>query len=91
MNPYKFGLQGATDTHTGLSTVGEDNFFSKFTIEEPSPERATLEARVHPTSGVTGNASWMYQSGGVTAVWAEANTREAIFDAMERRETYATT
>lgn len=91
VNPYQFGLQGATDTHTGLSTPDEDNFFSKFTTTEPNPGRLTHAGSSNPKLGIEGFSGAMYNSAGVTAVWAEENSREAIFDAMERRETYATT
>ncbi|MFT4769786.1 MAG: hypothetical protein ACI8RN_002940 [Glaciecola sp.] len=91
VNPYQFGFQGATDTHTGLSTISEDNFFSKFTTVEPSAERTTHAGKSNPDLGIDGFTGWMYNAAGVTAVWAEENSRSAIFDAMERRETYATT
>lgn len=91
VNPYQFGLQGATDTHTALSTPDEDNFFSKFTTTEPNPGRITHAGRSNPALGIEGFSGAMYNAAGVTAVWAEENSREAIFDAMERRETYATT
>jgi hypothetical protein len=90
VNPFKFGADGATDTHTGLTTVQEDNFFSKFTAYEPNPERASHVGRTYP-DGETAYESWIYSAAGLTAVWATENTRGAIFDAMERRETYATT
>ncbi len=87
-NPYKFGLLGATDTHTSLSTAEEDNFFGKHTGYEPSPDR--LE---HPFA-VTDQGelfSWQQVASGYTAVWATENTRAALFDAMARKEVYATT
>lgn len=84
-NPYKFGLTGATDGHTGLSTTRNDNFFGKFPASEPGPER--MSKRV----GDFLNANWMLTSAGLTGVWARENTREAIFDAFRRREVYATT
>jgi hypothetical protein len=89
-NPFKFGLIGATDNHVGLSTVDDDNFFGKFTIYEPNPGRAIHEARGNEKLGL-GYKGWRYSSAGMTAVWATDNTREALFDAMERREAYATT
>jgi len=90
VNPYKFGLIGSTDAHTGLAAVEEDNFFGKTAPQEPSPERMT---QVFAKNPVTGGAlmDWMVGSSGYAAVWATENTREAIFDAMKRRETYATT
>ena len=89
-NPFKFGLVGATDNHVGLSTVDDDNFFGKFPIYEPNPGRAIHEARGNEKLGL-GYKGWRYSSAGMTAVWATDNTREALFDAMERREAYATT
>lgn len=89
-NPYKFGLVGATDTHTGMTTVQEDNFYGKFAAYEPNPERASHIGRKYP-DGEIAFESWIYSAAGLTAVWATENTREAIFDAMERREAYATT
>ena len=90
VNPFKFGLVGATDTHTGMTTPDEDNFFGKFASYEPNPERATHTSKANPELGIS-YKSWQYSAAGVTAVWAEENTRGAIFDAMDRRETYATT
>ncbi len=89
-NPFKFGLVGASDTHTGLSTPDNDNFFGKFTTYEPNPERAIHVSKKYADGSVALNA-WQYITAGLTAVWAESNTRGAIFDAMERREAYATT
>ncbi len=90
VNPFKFGLEGATDTHTGLSTIDEDNFFGKFTTYEPSPERAAHVGKPSP-AGITMPGGGDYSAAGLTAVWAPENTRGALFDAMERREVYATT
>jgi Protein of unknown function (DUF3604) len=90
VNPFKFGLVGAADTHTGLSTPDNDNFFGKFTAYEPSAERSTHVSRKFADGTVALNA-WQYITSGLTAVWATENTRGALFDAMERREVYATT
>ena len=89
-NPFKFGLEGATDTHTGLSTIEEDNFFGKFKTYEPGPERAAHPGKPS-TAGITMPSGGEYSAAGLTAVWSTENTRGALFDAMERRETYATT
>ena len=88
VNPYKFGLIGATDSHTGLSTAGEDNFFGKHSGAEPNPERVN-----HPMAkiGDAEYAGWSMVASGYQGVWATENTREALFDAMMRKETYATT
>jgi hypothetical protein len=87
-NPYKFGLVGSTDSHTGLSTAEEDNFFGKHSGSEPSPDRMR-----HPfTKTEQGEfKGWQEAASGLAAVWATENTRGAIFDAMARREVYATT
>ena len=81
---------GSSDAHTGLAAMEEENFFGKTTPQEPSPERMTKIFVKHPKSGVT-VMDWEVSSSGYAAVWATENTREAIFDAMKRRETYATT
>ena len=87
-NPYKFGMIGSTDSHTGLTTADDDNFFGKHAGSEPSAERYE-----HPFAefGDMKILNWETLASGYAAVWATENTREAIFDAMERRETYATT
>jgi len=88
VNPYKFGFVGATDTHTGLATAQEDNFFGKHSGAEPNADRVN-----HPMAKV-GDAEytgWGMVASGLQGVWARENTREALFDAMERKETYATT
>jgi hypothetical protein len=89
VNPYKFGLIGSTDAHTGLTAVEEDNFFGKTSSSEPSPERATHPFIKSPSGRVI--MGWEQTASGYAAVWAVENTRAAIFDAMKRRETYATT
>jgi hypothetical protein len=83
-NPFKYGAQAATDTHTGLATADDDNFFGKFKALEPGPERMTRPV-TRPLVG------WEQAASGYTGVWATANTREAIWDALNRRETFATT
>ncbi|PAP93013.1 hypothetical protein CIT31_23980 [Mesorhizobium wenxiniae] len=88
INPYKFGMIGSTDAHTGLAAVEEDNFFGKTSSSEPSAERATHPFVKTEKATIMG---WEQTSSGYAAVWATENTRHAIFDAMERRETYATT
>jgi len=89
-NPYKFGLIGSSDAHTGLAAMEEDNFFGKTAPQEPSPERMTKVFFNNPKTGVK-IMDWEVSSSGYAAVWANENTREAIWDAMQRKETYATT
>ena len=90
VNPYKFGMIGSTDSHTGLATAEEENFFGKVAAQEPSPERMMKPFFDNPETGVI-IMDWEVSSSGYAAVWATENTREALFDAMSRRETYATT
>ena len=90
INPYKFGMIGSTDSHTSLATADEDNFFGKASVNEPSPVRA-----VHPFVGSPDGKvrimGWEMVASGYAAVWATENTRAAIFDALMRKEVYATT
>lgn len=88
VNPYKFGMVGSTDSHTGLAAVEEDNYFGKTSAMEPSAERTS---RVFAKGKAGSIFEWETSASGYAAVWATDNTREALFDAMERRETYATT
>jgi hypothetical protein len=90
VNPYKFGLIGSSDAHTGLAAMEEENFFGKTAPQEPGPERMTKAFFKNPGTGIT-VMDWEVAASGYAAVWAMENTREAIFDAMQRRETYATT
>ena len=87
-NPYKFGQIGSTDSHTSLATAQEDNFFGKHSGAEPSPDRMEHPFMQNENGTIMG---WQQVASGLAAVWATENTREAIFDAMERKETYATT
>jgi hypothetical protein len=91
VNPYKFGMAAGTDAHTALAAVEENNFFGKHPGVEPDPHRVehvVIESPLDPNLTIMG---WQMAAGGYTGVWATENTREAIFDAMMRKETYATT
>ena len=87
-NPYKFGLIGSTDSHTGLATAQEDNFFGKHTGAEPKPERMEHPFLKNEKGTIMG---WGMVSSGLAAVYAKDNSRASIFDAMSRKEVYATT
>ena len=87
-NPYKFGMVGSTDSHTALATAEEENFFGKATNAEPSPHRIQHPFMKNENGEIPG---YMLVSSGYTGVWATENTREAIWDAMERKEVYGTT
>ena len=89
-NPYKFALIGSSDAHTGLAAMEEENFFGKTTPQEPSPERIHATFVTFPGTDVK-IMDWEVSASGYAAVWATDNTRAALFDAMERREAYATT
>jgi hypothetical protein len=89
-NPYKFGLVASSDAHTGLTAMEEDNFFGKTTPQEPSPERIGATFINNPQTGVK-VMDWEVGASGYAAVWANDNTRASIWDAMQRKETYATT
>jgi hypothetical protein len=90
VNPYKFGMVGSTDSHTALAAVEEDNFFGKISSSEPSAERAMHPFMKNPKLGLK-IMGWETTASGYAGVWATDNTREARWDAMERKETYATT
>jgi hypothetical protein len=96
VNPFKFGVIGSTDSHTSLATTTEDNFFGKIAPVEPSAEPVRFEEMVtgylpdpkgrdYSIRHVSASAS------GLAAVWARENTREALWDAMKRKEVFATT
>ena len=90
VNPFKFGMIGSTDSHTGMATAEEENFFGKHSGVEPEPHRWEHEVIAAPDPKLT-VMGWQQAASGYAAVWAADNTREAIFDAMKRKETYATT
>lgn len=87
VNPFKFGFVGGSDIHNSIVSFEEDNFFGKHVNQEPRPERWK-----HISKQGFGKTryTWHYEAAGYAAVWATANTREAIWDAMKRRETYGT-
>lgn len=87
-NPYKFGVIGGTDSHTSLPTADDDNYFGKVSTDEPSADRIS-RTFLKTKQGEIFN--WQQVASGFTAVWAKENTRESLFDAMDRKEVYATT
>ena len=84
-NPYEFGLLGSTDSHTTLSTADDDNFYGKLIDSEMVPERMTNKM------GGSLWYNWKLAASGYMGVWADENNRTSLFDAMQRKEVYATT
>jgi len=82
VNPFKFGMIGSTDAHTSLATADQDNFWGKLSLLEPGQYR--MRHAMSPYN-------WRWNAAGYAAVWAEENTRDALFAAMKRKESYATT
>ena len=90
VNPFKLGMYGTTDAHTAIPTSREENYFGKYQHTEPSPNRHNFE--VIPAEDPALRILTAQESAsGLAAVWARENTREAIFDAITRKEVYATT
>jgi len=90
VNPYRFGMSGASDTHTALSTTREENYFGKYKSAEPGPNRHNTEVVPAQDPSLSMFASQELASG-LMAVWARENTRGEIFGAIKRKEVYATT
>lgn len=82
-NPYKFGMIGSTDSHTALASAEENNFHGKMALDStPGTKKDDI---------IPATPGWDMGAAGLAAVWATDNTREALFDAMKRKEVYATT
>jgi len=86
VNPYQVGMIGSTDSHSGLSSAEEDNFWGKFALDS-SPLNKIPEA----VEGSMSANGWNMSASGLAAVWAKSNSREDIFAAFQRKEVYATT
>ena len=90
-NPFKFGMVGSTDSHAGLPATREDNWWGKAPFLEPSPNRwkdVLIRSSLDPALDLT---ALQLAASGLAGVWAVDNTREAIWDAMARREVFGTT
>lgn len=93
INPFKFGMVGSTDSHTSLSTAEEDNFFGKVSMLEPSADPIRFDEVITGRPAPKGSQMFARDTSasGLAAVWARENTREALWDAMARKEVFATT
>ncbi len=83
VNPFKFGLIGATDSHSGYASAEEDNFWGKFSLDSTPDNKRDVEL-------VPGVYGWDMSASGLSGVWAPENTRAAIAAAFKRREVYGT-
>jgi hypothetical protein len=109
VNPYKFGVIGSSDTHTGAASLSEDNYFGKIgSFDSTAEKRGSVPAsflygtliklaapdmveEVDGESYLDFSGYKYWGASGIAGVWAEENTREAIYDALRRKETFATT
>jgi hypothetical protein len=92
-NPFKFGMIGAIDSHTSLATADENNFFGKVAALEPTADPVRFDEIMFGRTAPKGYQIYARQSSasGLAGVWARDNTREALWDAMARKEVFATT
>jgi hypothetical protein len=90
-NPFKYGMIGSTDNHVSMTTTREENYFGKLPSEDPSPDRYKGVFLKDSQTGEVIVSDWQLVASGLVAVWARENTREEIFDAMARKEVYAST
>jgi hypothetical protein len=98
VNPYKMGFVAGSDSHNAAGPYEEDHYFSKVGVLDGSPERrgAVPPAQYQSwddfhAAGKTVPVSSTWGSGGLTGIWAEENTRESLFAALRRKETFGTT
>ncbi len=92
-NPFQFGFVGASDTHTGAASLNESNYFSKVGLLDATGQlRGSLPLNEPDTDGNAYRDGYYHYWGasGVTGVWAEQNTRESLYAALRRKETFAT-
>jgi hypothetical protein len=92
-NPYRFGVIGASDTHNAAGSFEEDNYWSKTGMTDIEPhQRGSVPLPDSPPDDpqYAEGSSQYWGASGLAGVWAESNTRSAIFDAFRRKETFST-
>ena len=82
VNPFKLGMIGATDSHTGMASAEESNFLGKMALDSIPENKARGLGRM---------SGWEMSASGLAGVWAQDNTRKEIIAAFKRREVYGTT
>ncbi len=85
VNPYQFGIVAASDSHNSSTAVEENNFTGGHGNAD-----MTAEVRLNSKPSTLVASSLAFSAAGLTGVWAESNTRESIFDAFRRKETFGT-
>jgi hypothetical protein len=92
-NPYKFGIVGASDTHVGAGAFEESDYWSKIGVVDATGKLRGSVPLDEPTDAGDRYNPVVYSAwgaSGLTGVWAEENTRDAIYDAFRRKETFGT-
>jgi hypothetical protein len=87
VNPFEQGFVGSTDYHSGISTTEEDNFPGALGLSDSQTDPGPILRDISP---VIGSPLANLSAAGLTGIWAEHNTRESLYDALQRRETFAT-
>jgi hypothetical protein len=85
VNPFKYGIEAGTDFHSGISSTEASSYPGSHGNQDSDP-RTVIAA----TTSISGEPPTAVGSGGLTGVWAEENTRKALFSAMKRKETFGT-
>jgi hypothetical protein len=87
-NPFKYGLEGGTDYHSGISSSEENNYPGSHGTQDDLEKN--YKSILSATESVGGEPPTKISAAGLTGVWAESNTRDAIFDALKRKECFGT-
>jgi len=87
VNPFRFGLIGSTDFHSGVSGTEEDNFSGALGRSDDIGNPRNVLETINPVARAPAT---IFSAGGLTGLWAESNTRESLFAALQRREAFAT-